>query len=463
MLFVQTPFYQRLGALFMFSKRDTFEIQDKYSLLLGLFASVVLLTAGCAIGKMGQSTPHRSTKEEAPKQLEPINISLFIPADYTDEEIQRAFIEPFKKRYPHIALEVVKSGGGKNSMEDLLAAGTFPDLIYTSNPDIPKFKAVNLMTDLNDLVKKHGMDLNLFDKTVMDAIKMYGNNGQLLGIPYAQNASALIYNKDLFDKFAVPYPKDNMTWDDVYVLARSLTRIQDGISYIGIDPGSIWFVASGMSLPFVDPKTNKSVIDNEPWRNVFSMMQKFYEIPGFVGKNNKINYGAGGFTTERTMAMYPIWASSIQTGRSQLVNMNWDLVSLPNFPGFVGKGREVDVHLLAVSSSSKHKDEAFQFIKVATSEEVQTDISRNGRISVLANPDIQKQFGADVPEYKGKAMDALFKTKPSPLHQVTDYDKLVRDLIEKEKIKLASGMDVNTFARAVKEQADKAIEAELRK
>ncbi|CAG7645299.1 hypothetical protein ACFQI7_25525 [Paenibacillus allorhizosphaerae] len=88
-------------------------------------------------------------------------------------------------------------------------------------------------------------------------------------------------------------------------------------------------------------------------------------------------------------------------------------------------------------------------------------MSKNGRITVLKSADIKKQYGSDVPEYKGKHIEAFFKTTPSPFHQVTPYDKTVRDLIEKERIKLATGTDVNTFIREMKERADKAIETEM--
>lgn len=39
---------------------------------------------------------------------------------------------------------------------------------------------------------------------------------------------ALFYNKDLFDRYGVPYPTNAMTWDDVLALAKRFPTKGEG-------------------------------------------------------------------------------------------------------------------------------------------------------------------------------------------------------------------------------------------
>lgn len=48
-----------------------------------------------------------------------------------------------------------------------------------------------------------------------------------------RNTEAVFYNKDLFDKFGIDYPTDNMTWDEMYELSKNMTRSDGDIQYYG--------------------------------------------------------------------------------------------------------------------------------------------------------------------------------------------------------------------------------------
>ena len=51
--------------------------------------------------------------------------------------------------------------------------------------------------------------------------------GKLLGISKDFATLVLYYNKDLFEKWDVPYPKSGWTWDDFLQTAKALTREGD--------------------------------------------------------------------------------------------------------------------------------------------------------------------------------------------------------------------------------------------
>jgi multiple sugar transport system substrate-binding protein len=93
-----------------------------------------------------------------------------------------------------------------------LAAGTAPDVIQMS-PDYYGMNT-NYYMDLNGYVKADGVDL---DTVLVDGMidGYYDTDGKLEGFPLLANCFCVAYNKDMFDKAGVPYPKPGWTMEDV--------------------------------------------------------------------------------------------------------------------------------------------------------------------------------------------------------------------------------------------------------
>ncbi|ULL13854.1 extracellular solute-binding protein [Paenibacillus sp. H1-7] len=428
------------------------------ALLSFLLASVSALT-GCS-GKEAGMVPNDTapSKEVKPAvSSEPMTIKMYHKGGtISDEEFKAYFVEPVAKKYPNITLELVREGKG-SSPEELLTSGTFPDLIYTSNPSIPIFQNLDIIEDLNPLVKKHGLDLSKFQPIGLDMMKGYDAN-KLVGLPLSMNMSAMIYNKDIFDKFGVPYPKDMMSWDDAIALAKKLTITDGGTSYIGLDPWRVESVGSQMTLPLVDPKTNKSTINNEGWARVLDLFKQAVEIPGYV-TNDKFEYDF----FKDNLAMAPMWATDLVgklTDPAAANLKNWDLVSIPYVKGYEGKGRNVDAHMLMITNVSKHKDEAFAVMKEVLSDEVQMTMAKAGRISPLKDESFKKNYLQSNASFSGKNVEALFKLASTPLPPSSKYESQVRTIVRGAKKKLAiDRKDINTLMRELQEEADKWIES----
>lgn len=429
-------------------------------------ASVILASlALTACGKEEAGNVNHPNPTEPPAKVEdnkPVTVSMYIHASMVDDaDLKTYFIEPLKAKLPHVTLDVIRDGKGYQ-VQEVLATGTFPDLIVTSNPNIPVFKDTALVRDISSLVKSHNIDLNRIDPTLVDAIKMNSPTGELYGLPFRQNLGVLIYNQDIFDKFGVPYPSDGMTFEDVVEKAKKLTRFEGDTHYIGYDPGNVPNnVSTSLALPFADPKTHKSSFDSDGWRTVFEFLKTAYEVPNFIAPNKEFKY-PNAFQTEKRMAMQSTWVLGVAVAASQgkYDGMKWDLAANPNFKGHVGKGREADVHLMMLSKLSKQPDAAVEVMKVLLSEDVQTAFSKNGRPSVLVNEAIQKQYASGIEQFKGKNIAGIFKTKPIRPHEVSPYDAKLRSLVEATKQEFAiEGKDLNTYVRDLQEKANKEIEA----
>lgn len=426
----------------------------KLIVLYGLMAS--FMAAGCAKEQGG--APSKGEKASN----EPVTIRMYHSGgNISDDEFEAYFINPVAQKYPNITLELVRNIKGQ-SPEELLGSNSFPDFIYTSNPNIPYFQGLDVLDDLTPFVQKYGLDLGRFQSEMTNLMKLYDSN-KLLGLPITANVSALIYNKDIFDKFAVEYPKDGMNWDEAVQLGKRVARSEAGISYIGIDPWRVDAAGQQMSLPLVDPKTNKATIVSDGWKRVLGVFKDAADIPGYVFKADYDFF-------KDNIAMTTTWATDVATvakSKDQSVygQKNWDLATLPGFQGFEGKGRGVDSHLLALSRTSKHKDEAFKVMMEVVSDEVQISMAKSGRISPLKDASFKNNYLQDYPAIKNsKNLQALFQTTPAPLPPPSKYEGIARTVIRNMKKKVAvDKLDINTVLREAQEEADKAIEAELQK
>ncbi|MCS7459001.1 extracellular solute-binding protein [Paenibacillus doosanensis] len=425
-------------------------------------SSVILVAAlaGCSQGTdTKDSTENVPTKNEITS--EPITLTLYQHAAISNEEIDKFIVQPVQKKYPNISFNIVRKGTGTNP-EDLVAAGIVPDLIYTTDANTPLWRELDVPEDLSVLIKSNNFDLSRFDSNAIDAVKVYsGGKGAIYALPVAQNIAALLYNKDIFDKFAVPYPKDGMTWDEIIQLARKVTKTENGVRYIGLSPDTVSRLGYGLSLPYVDPATNKAAINNDNWKKVLTTMKEMIDIPGFLGEDKKITYGSSDFFKNGNIAMLTAWVPDMiaSTDPSIADKIPWDFVSLPNYPEAIGTGRIITPHTIMLNKQSKYKNEAFQVMSIFTSDEVQAELSKSGKISALAKTDFQTQYGANVPYLQGKNISGIFKSKTRPINDpLTEYDALVRSALDAAAKELAAGKDVNTALREAEEKANKAIE-----
>jgi len=218
--------------------------------------------------------PTEQKPQDPPSPPVPATVTMYNHYNnISDARIEQFILEPLKQKLPHITFDVVRHGAG-STITDLVAANSFTDFYYGSNVGFPAYMNLDLQFDMNELIKKYNLDLNRFDSNSIDAIRNFGLNGEIFGVPFSANFGVMIYNKDIFDKFGVGYPVDGMTWDEVLDLARNLTRKDGDVQYIGFDPGNPAQMGSGLALPFVDINTKTALVDNEHWRNVFSVFKR---------------------------------------------------------------------------------------------------------------------------------------------------------------------------------------------
>lgn len=409
----------------------------------------------------GNSPERQETKTGEPVVNEPVTLKLYshYAAINNDQDVQAIFGTVLAK-YPNIKIELVR---GVN-IADLIAAKEIPDLVAVPNGSMYDMLTLGLASDLNEnFVKKYGVDLNRFEPEAIQALKNYGKNGELYGIPYSLNYGVLIYNKNIFDKFGVPYPKDGMTWEELTELAARVTRSEGGTQYVGLDPGAIKSFSRSYLLPTVNETEDRAVLDSEGYKRLFSILKNIYDIPGIVDPKNKYSYGIDWFLKEQKLAMHSAWLAAITSRLPQFEQsgnkFEWDLAGHPVFSDRPGVGKEIEFQSLLVPPASKNKEAAYRVLLTLIGDESQAAMNKGNNLTILNNPDLKLQFASDTNLYKGKNLAGVFKIKPAPAPMYSEYDaEHYKYLDEALKSMIVNKEDINTVLRVANEKANKYIE-----
>ncbi|CAG7608302.1 hypothetical protein PAESOLCIP111_01048 [Paenibacillus solanacearum] len=413
--------------------------------ILGLTLTAVVAASGC------------SQKEEAAKAASgqapdnrPVTVVAELSAAYK-ETFDRYLVPVLQSKLPHITLEYQDQ---KPSLQEKIVAGTVPDIVLP-NGNLRPILDLNLQYDLTELIKKYNFDLTKLDPSLIKSIQAYGTKGEIYALPGDRSVKVLLYNKDIFNKFNVPYPKDGMSWEEVIALAKRLTRTDNGVNYYGLNPSSNGFLKSQLQLPVFD-KDDKAQLHTQGWQLLASTWKAIYDIPG----NNATGAARDLFSKDRNTAM--LINNSSWLLRNSLPDFNWDYVTMPTFDNKLVS--DLFGSSFSITSGSKVKDAAFQVISLYYSDEVQTAISKDAALVIGSTvPDIQKQYGVNVAAAQGKNVKADFGGQAAT-KVVEPFDYVANPILNEAFNAIAAGKtDINTALREAEEKVNlKVLEEKAR-
>lgn len=419
-----------------------------------LLAAIIAVTAGCGKGNSDpESTADPVKSTEAGK--EPVTLKMMWFNTLVAKEAVEQFISiPVKQKYPHITIEFMEVKPGA-ALPDLITTGqSIPDIVITDYSNLSTAIDLKYPTDLNEALKKEKVDLNVVEASPLDGVRALGDKGELYGLPFYMDKYMLFYNKDIFDRFAIPYPTGEMSYSDLIGLAKRLTRSEAGVQYLGYRWADLYTFGFQLGLPVINARTGKADLQSDEWKRALFMIKDMID----AGIDNKITHEH--FFKEKRLAIYPQWMGAAygliaQEGGS----LNWDIASMPySSDPPKTSGPTKPIYLLA-SAAGKHKEQAIAAISyVATSPDVQMLLSRNGRISVLKDKAIQQQFGTKLQLLQGKNAGAVFKYPFGKLPNTTAYESQAWNGLDTAPIAIIGGTDVNTALRAAEEKANKDID-----
>lgn len=279
-------------------------------------------------------------------------------------------VEKFEAENPDIDVVVSAPPDATTVLKTRLVKGDAPDIISLSaDRSFADFVDANILEDLSGKI-----DFSVIDpiyNQMLKALEIESVDG-IYGVPYALNASGVIYNKDIFEELGLSIPK---TWDEFLGLAQA---VQDN----GITPFYFTLKESWTSLPAWNTIAS-TLVGSDSFKKVNSKETTFNEI--YSETTDKImklmkyghsdNFGVGyndGNTAfaNGESAMYLQGSYAIPA----ILTVNPDL-NLGMFPLPASNNEEenklvsgVDVYF-AITKDSKNKEESIRFINFLLEEE----------------------------------------------------------------------------------------------
>src|SRR5690554_5227066 len=149
-----------------------------------------------------------------------------------DQTRIRNVAEPVKEEYErlnpgvNIVIENIASGDEYwLKLQTMLAANAAPDVIYPATHHAYILSSKNQLLDLMPFVERDNIDLSVYIPAVLD---LYKYEDILYALPIDTAALVTFYNKEMFDASGVPYPTDDMTWDEFIAMGKRLVRDTTG-------------------------------------------------------------------------------------------------------------------------------------------------------------------------------------------------------------------------------------------
>jgi multiple sugar transport system substrate-binding protein len=428
-------------------------------IILTLFVAGMVALTGCGSGTSAPKDSAAPQQAAKPKEEDktPVTLKFAVHLPINDE-FKRLYIDPVTKKYPYITLELYKATNFK-AYEELIASGDTPDLYNSFNGNMPGLKDRAMNMDMKPIFKEYNVDLNRFEQNYLDDIQYSATEkGELYGLPIETGFHALFYNKDIFDKFGVPYPKDGMTMDDTVELAKKVTRMDNGVQYRGWDTGGFVRLGQPLGLEYIDKKTGKAYTSTAGWKVPFELARQIYSIPGNALDKASAKNSTTGFMKERNIAMLNQTNIFSQLKEEEQKNgLKWDVAQYPSYKEKPNTYGNSTVYMVGMVPTTKYKEQVVHVIEAMTSDEVQTEVSKVGRISPLKSEAVKKAYGQGDDILKTKNVAGILKSKPVK-YPIYLYREVAEPLTDNKFEEFVKGSeDVNTALRELDDQINKAL------
>ncbi|TMV45930.1 extracellular solute-binding protein [Paenibacillus mesophilus] len=309
----------------------------------------------------------------------------------SEQTFQSQYGDYFAVKFPDIQVEIIPTEGlrgpGKNYTEEYekLIREQKPDLLVIYSIDYDKWASKGLLLDLEPFARKSKFDLDSFTPSALAQLKS-NTEGKLFGLAPELTSYALYYNKDLFDKYGVPYPTNEMSWEDTMKLARRFPVDPDPAKRIyGIhEKYSTPFdfvndIASTENAAYLSPDRKKMTLDSDVWKKAFRQV-----IEGFKSGNlyyyykdgKRVNYGPE--ETKQMDLFSSGKAAMMISGTEQMFRMkqwgenglNWDIVTVPVDPANPEYTRYFNVSpIYSIAANAQNAETAWKVVQYFNSEE----------------------------------------------------------------------------------------------
>lgn len=336
----------------------------------------------------------------------------------SETAILKPLLKEFEKENPDIKVNFLHFPQNYfQKIHLLFASNTAPDVVFINNLNIPLY--ADYLEDLTDKINTE----NFYPKS----LEVLSYNGKLLAVPRDVSNLLIYYNKDVFDRFNIPYPKSEWSLDD---LIKICEKFKESSTFcISYEENTMYL------LPFL-MSNGGGILSDDLKNEIYKNSASDYGLNFYKNLRYKYHYAPtrsdAATSTMAQMFLNKKIAMHL-SGRwlvpkyREAADFNWDVINFPN--GKVGSIVPADASGWAVYKYSNHKNEAIRLINFLSSKEVISKITQDGLI-VPARIDVAESnvFLNGKPENSKVFIDVIKNSKKTPVN--SDYKKLT-DKIDK--------------------------------
>ncbi|GAA1374510.1 ABC transporter substrate-binding protein [Streptomyces beijiangensis] len=167
-----------------------------------------------------------------------VTVELWHGQTDTGRKAVEALVAEFNRTHPKIRVDA--GGGGVladamlQKVTAALASGSYPDIAYIFGSDLASVARSPRVVDLTSVLRGGATPWADYWTPVRQAVTL---NGKVRAAPALLDALAVVYNKELFRRAGIPFPRAGWTWDEFLETARKLTDSGRGVFGTGW-PGS---------------------------------------------------------------------------------------------------------------------------------------------------------------------------------------------------------------------------------
>jgi multiple sugar transport system substrate-binding protein len=274
-------------------------------------------------------------------------------------------------------------------------SGSGSDFDVVTIKDVPGYATLvskNTLESLESYIAEAGIDLSQYGG-VDSQVRV---DGSLYELPFRNDFWVMYYNKDIFDAAGVAYPTNDMTFEEYDALARKVSNPTFGSQIYGTHYHT-W--RSAVQLFGVLDGKNSVLSGN------YDYFKPYYELvlkqeDDQICRNyadlsaEGLHYSAafsGGDVAMMNMGSWFISTLIKNIGSGEYdasLCGNWGLVKYPHAQGVPAGSTLGTITGLAVTSVSKQKQAAFDFVNWVSSEQGAKIMAETGNFPALMNAEV---------------------------------------------------------------------------
>ena len=354
----------------------------KKVIMSSMLALTVCLSTGCS-----------STKEDDDGKVS-LRYSIW---DNSHKEAIETIIEDYEKENPNvdINLEVYSWEDYWTKLETSAAGGSAPDLFWITSGYFRQYAEADKLVNLEQYINDSSMNMDSYLPTL---VNMYNYKDTQYAIPTFWDVGIVLVNEELIKEHGLEMPPKDWTWDEMLAWAKEAkTKLPEDVSPItsplagDLQIGFHNSVASSGGQ-IISDDGKKAMIDTP---EVKDGIKKFFDLAQsdlHTEQNLVTEIGAGPlFRSNKAVAAETISAYLLIYSDEEQSDVAGKFEVYP-FPKMSDKNKNVISGLgNAISTNSKHPEEAWDFINYMSSEEAMRKYSEIAMVP-QAHKNVQEDY-----------------------------------------------------------------------